>query len=251
MSWVERASDLLHGNEVIEEEVQVGTGGVVVTNQRVLVFTPDRAGANFRQVDRPNVESVESRATGERRFIMPGVKAGILGIVMVAFGYAFSFDQLSESISLDSGGAASAVGVGQLLGIIQTFIGLLAMLDDLLRIVGGLALAFSVVALGVYVWSRERLLVISVAGGDELTVGEDTDDDCRDRLQMAIRPDGPSSAATSEGDSGSGARLESEVDLGDGRATTDQSPDRTGETGGTASAQAEDDTLDLPDPDDL
>ena len=231
MSWVERARDLLHNNESIREEVRIGSGGVVVTNQRLLVFTPEQSGANFRQVDRPNVESVKRHTSGDRKFLMPGLKAGILGLVMVAFGYVFNFDEFAESIALDGGtGAAGAVGVGGLLGMMQTVIELFALLDEGLRIVGGLALAVSAVALSVYVWSRDDRLVVSVAGESdiELAADDDIDDDLLDRLRTAIDSDNPAPAATSS-DFGETA-VESEnddplgenLDFGDGGSATGQ-----------------------------
>ncbi len=218
MSWVGQAKSLLHNNESIREEVRIGSGGVVVTNQRLLVFTPEQPGANFRQVDRPNVESVERRTSGDRKFLMPGLKAGIVGLVMVAFGYAFNFDSFAESISLDSGaGAAGAVGIGGILGTIQTAIELFALLDDLLRIVGGLALAFSAVALGVYVWSRENRLVVSVAGeGDiELAADENIDDTLLDQLRTAVESDGPAPAAPPSNFGEASAESETDDPLGD------------------------------------
>ena len=234
MSWVERATELLHDTESIREEVRIGSGGVVVTNQRLLVFTPDSQGANFRQVDLPNVESVERRTIGERRFLMPGLKAGVLGLVMVAFGYAFNFDQFAEGITLDSGtGAASAVGVGGLLGMVQTFIELLAMLDDLLRIVGGLALAFTAVALGAYVWSRDSRLVASVAGEDDIELpGSGVDDARIDRLRTAIQGEGVAPATTpggleSAGESERNDPLEEKLDFGDGASATDRTVGET------------------------
>jgi len=118
---------------------------------------------------------------------------------------------------------------GSCWGIVQTVIELLAQLDDLLRIFGGLAIAFSVVALGVYVWSREELFVVSVAGEDdvELLAGDDADDDLLDRLQAAIQPGGPSPAATAggfgDGDEPEGSEpLESKLNFGSGEPTTDQ-----------------------------
>jgi len=231
MSWVEQARNLLHNNESIREEVRIGSGGIVVTNQRLLVFTPEQPGANFQQVDRPNVESVERRTSGDRKFLMPGLKAGILGLVMVAFGFVFNFDDFAEGIALDGGtGAASAVGVGGLLGLMQTIIELFVLLDDLLRIFGGLALAFSAVTLGVYVWSRDDQLVVSVAGESdiELATAEEIDDALLDRLRTAVASDGPAPAPSpgefgeAAAESGTDDPLGDDVDVGDGAPATDQ-----------------------------
>ena len=106
----------------------------------------------------------------------------------------------------------------------------LALLDEGLRIVGGLALAVSAVALSVYVWSRDDRLVVSVAGESdiELAADDDIDDDLLDRLRTAIDSDNPAPAATSS-DFGETA-VESEnddplgenLDFGDGGSATGQ-----------------------------
>ena len=189
MDWVERAEDLLYDGETVEEQVRVGEGGVVVTSHRVLAFTPDREGSNYRAVDRPNVDGTAVTTSGEFGFLQQAVKAIVVGVVLVGAGMTVSLDGLVSGISLESGGAAGAVGLGQMMGLLQTLLGLLGQLDDLMRIFGALALAFGAVVLGVYLWSREQLLVISVAGGDDVELAAPDDaKDVRDRLEAALLP---------------------------------------------------------------
>ena len=186
MDWAEQAEELLYDGESIQERVSVGTGGVVVTTHRLLAFTPDRAGANFSQVDRPNVDGVEVRTGGEFRFLERAVKAIVVGVALLVAGFTVSLDGMVEGISLESGGAASAVGIGGMLGLLGTMLGLLARLDDLMRLFGGLALAFGAVVLAVYLWSRERLLVVAVAGGDDIELAAPDDEAALDRLRAAL-----------------------------------------------------------------
>lgn len=188
MNWVERAEALLYDGESIQTEVRVGDGGVVVTSHRVLVFTPDREGPNYRQVDRPNVDGVSATTSGNGEFLELGVKALVVGGVLTAAGMAVSLDGMVESASLDGGQAAGAIGIGGMMGLLQTTLSLLAQLDDLMRLFGGLALAFAAVVLGVYAWSREDLLVIAVAGGDDIDLPAPEDDGALDRLRAAVRP---------------------------------------------------------------
>jgi len=190
MDWVERAEELLYDGESVREQVRVGKGGVVVTSNRVLAFTPDREGPNYRQIDRPNVEGVSLSTSGEFGFLEQAVKAIVVGIVLVVAGMTVNLDGLVSGISLDSGGAAGAVGLGGMMGLLQGMLSLLAQLDDLMRLFGGLALAFGAVVLGVYLWSREELLVISVAGGDDVELTA-PDEDVLDQLRSAVLPDGP------------------------------------------------------------
>ena len=193
MDWVERADELLYDGESIRETVPTGSGAVVVTTHRLLAFTPDRDGPNYHQVDRPNVDGAEIRTTGELQFLQQAVKALVVGAVLVAAGMTVSLDGMVSGISLGGGGTASAVGIGGMLGLLQSMLSLLAQLDDLMRIFGGLALAFGAVVLAVYLWSRERVLVVAVAGGDDIELTAPGDETAVDQLQAAVAPgdDGP------------------------------------------------------------
>jgi hypothetical protein len=197
MDWVERAEDLLYDGERVEEQVRVGAGGVVVTSHRVLAFTPDREGSNYRAVDRPNVDRVSLTSSGEFQFLQQAIKAIVVGVVLVGAGMTVSLDGLVSGVSLDSGGAAGTVGLGQMMGLLQTMLNLLGQLDDLMRTFGALALVFGAVVLGVYLWSRERLLVVAVAGEDDIELAApENEDDVRDRLEAALLPgDAPPGAA--------------------------------------------------------
>jgi hypothetical protein len=188
MDWVARAESLLYDGEVIEADVRLDRGGIVVTSHRVLVFTPDREGSNYRQVDRPNVEGVDLTTRGDWSFLELGVKALVVGVVLVAAGMTVSLDSLVGNVSLDSGGAASAVGIGGMLGMLQSMLTLMAQLDDLMRLFGGLALAFAAVVLGVYLWSRDRLLVVRVAGDDDIELTAPEDESIVEQIEAAIVP---------------------------------------------------------------
>ena len=190
MDWVEQAESLLYDGESVQEQVRVGDGGVVVTSHRVLAFTPDREGPNYRQIDRPNVEGVSLSTSGEFQFLEQAVKAIVVGIALVVAGMTVNLEGLVSGISLDSGGgAAGAVGLGQMMGLLQGMLSLLAQLDDLMRLFGGLALVFGAIVLGVYLWSREERLVISVAGGDDVELTA-TDEDALHRIRAAVLPGG-------------------------------------------------------------
>jgi len=195
MSWVEQVESLLYDGESVQEQFPIGAGGVVVTSHRLLAFTPDREGPNYRQVDRPNVEGTEIRTVGEFGFLQQAVKALVVGAVLLAAGMTVSIEGMVEGVSLEGGGTASAVGIGGMLGLLQSVLDLLAQLDDLMRIFGALALAFGGVVLGVYLWSRERLLVVAVAGGDDIELPVPGDEDVVDRLQVALSRDGASTEA--------------------------------------------------------
>ena len=184
MHWVERAEGLLYEGESVQETVPVGAGGIVVTTHRLLAFTPDREGPNFRQVDRPNVDGVEVRTVGTFRFLQRAVKALVGGGVLLAAGLAVNLEGMVAGISPD-GGTAGTVGIGGMIGTLRTVLSLLARLDDLLRVFSALALALGAILLAVYLWSRERLLVVAVAGGEDIELTA-SDEAVVDRLQAAL-----------------------------------------------------------------
>jgi hypothetical protein len=188
MRWVDRAEDLLFDGETIEAEVTVGDGGVVVTSHRALAFTPDREGPNYHAVDRPNVEGVDLTTAGNWEFLEQGIKALVAGLFLVVAGQMISLDSMVGGISLTGGGATGQLGLGGMMGLLQTMLTLLAQLDDLMRLFGGLALAFAAVVLGVYAWTRERLLVLSIAGEDDIELTAPDDEDVLEELRAALYP---------------------------------------------------------------
>ena len=163
--WLDRADELLYDGEESIERVRIGEGGVVVTSHRVLVFTPGGDGANFRDVDRPNVVGVAAGTSGEWAFLERAIKALVAGGVLLVAGQTVSLDSMVEGIEI--GASAGQVGMGGMLGLLQTFLSLMAQLDELLTLFGALALLFGAIVLGVYAWSREAELVVSVAGDEE------------------------------------------------------------------------------------
>jgi hypothetical protein len=181
--WLEQVDELLYEGET----VAVGTGGVVVTSYRVLAFTPDREGANFRDVDRPNVVGVAGETAGDRGFLQQAVKAIAVGLVLVVVGQTVSLDSLVAGVSIGSG--AGQVGMGGMLGLLQSFLTLVAQLDELVTLFGGLALLFGTVVLGVYARSRTHELIVSVAGEDDIRLAAPDDaDEVARRLEAAIVP---------------------------------------------------------------
>lgn len=163
--WSDRAEELLYDGESIEQEIDVATATVVVTSHRVLAFTPESDGANFLQADRPNVTGVSLHSEGDSSFLNQGLRAALYGIVLVAAGLFLPLDAILGGVSMPS--ATGELGIGGILGLFQTMLDLIRSLDDIMRLFGLLLLAFSVVPLGVYLWSREQTLEIGVAGEGE------------------------------------------------------------------------------------
>lgn len=190
--WLARVDDLLYDGETVETEVVVGEGGVVVTTHRVLAFTPGGKGSNFESVDRPNVTDVERTTRGNFVYLTQAIKALIVGGVLLAAGQVVSLDSMVGGIEL---GTTGGMGLGGFLSLMQSLLNLLAMLDEIMTAAGALGLLLGVVILGAYALSRESLLVVAMAGDDDLELpATQADDSVAERLDRAVRAEGSSGA---------------------------------------------------------
>jgi len=143
--WQARVDDLLFEGEAVRESLDVGSSRVVVTSHRVLVFTPDLDGENFRKADRPNVTGVDTGALGKSSFLRRGLSIGVVGLVLLVAGLVFDPSSLfSDDMDVNSG-AASEVGFGGIVEMTQSLFSLLLNLDLVLRTLGALALLLATV----------------------------------------------------------------------------------------------------------
>ncbi len=196
--WLDRVDDLLYDGEHVASSFDVGEGGVVITSHRLLAFTPDGEGANYRYVDRPNVVGVERTTRGSGTFLTPAVKALVVGAILLIAGQVVSLDDMVGTVEIESTGA---MGLGGFFGLMQSLLTAVAMLDELMTLLGALVLLVAVALLGLYARTRTDLLVVEVAGEDDLELPAGPDDgDVADRLDLAVRPDAPT-----EGDGGTGS----------------------------------------------
>lgn len=188
--WLDRAEQLTYDGEDVVETVAAGTGGVVVTTHRVLVFSPEGDGEAFSHVDRPNVAGVEEHEGGETRWLALGVKAGVVGAVLLLAGALLPLDALVGDV--DVGRGTGAIGLGGAMGPLETMLRILRSLDAVLLVLGALAFLVAAGALGWYLRTRERQLRIDRAGGEPLPLSlgdEPLDDGTVARLRRAIAPD--------------------------------------------------------------
>jgi len=166
--WRERATERLRDGEAIEETVPFGDNAVVVTSQRLLAFTPDGDGANYRAVERPNVEGASLTHVAETKWIEYILKGTVFGVAGVGIGLTVDFGGLLsiQQINTSSGG----IGLGAILGLLNSINQFLAKLNQYILVGGLLALTVALGALGKYIESRTHVLAISVAGEDVLHV---------------------------------------------------------------------------------
>jgi len=201
--WHERVDDLLYEGETVEETVDLDASRLVVTSHRVLAFTPATEGTNFQQVDRPNVTGVTVAAGREKTMLARSIAVGVLGAVLVAVGVLVDFDSLVGDVDVSSD-AAGQLGIGGVLDAIQWLFDLLSRLDEMLLVVGSLAVLVAGALFAVYWFLREPTLLVETAGDDgTIRVPRPTDDsDARVRVERAIFSDGagiPSESESSRG----------------------------------------------------
>lgn len=189
--WQRRVDDLLYDGETVRENIAVGSARVVVTSHRVLTFTPDLEGENFRQADRPNVTGVDTGALAPANLLRRGLMAGVAGVALVLAGLLFDPTSLfGENLELDTA-AGNEFGLGGLMDATRSMFALLMNLDAVLLNLGAIALLLSTVLLGVYWYLRTPTLVIELAGDHENVhvPRPENASDVAYQLEAAILPD--------------------------------------------------------------
>jgi hypothetical protein len=183
--WRDRVDRLLYDGERVTETVDTGGGRLVVTTHRLLAFTPEGNGANFRAVDRPNVDGVGVQAGGNGRYLRWTIRPLLLGGILLLAGTQLDVgDPLS---GVDTSGA-EGTGTGGILSTVSEFTSLLAVLDDLMVLAGAVCLLVVAAVFGLYLYSRETNLVVGVAGGDDVELPYDRGGRApATRLETALR----------------------------------------------------------------
>jgi len=167
MSWRERVNELLYDGETVERTVDVGANRVYVTSHRVLAFFDDDAsGANFRQVDRPNVEAVGAGSDSDWLRLARTVVWGGLGLACVVVGVLVEFGSfVSVPENLESGAVGSTGGI---VSLFADLVAALALVDEAVAVLGGLLLAVAAYHGSRYAQSREQVVTVGVAGAEDV-----------------------------------------------------------------------------------
>lgn len=167
-AWAGSVSDLLYDGESVRRRVALADGNrVVVTSHRLLAFTPGSDGENYRGVALPNVGDVRAGHKGERNLLRRGGRTLLYGAVLLAVGLFVDFASFVPTDAFQQTGATDRLGMGGLIGLLQQFLSLVARLDDFARLTGSLLVLFAAFIFGVYMFTRDRVLVVDVAGDDE------------------------------------------------------------------------------------
>jgi len=178
---VEAFSRLCYDGESVVEVVPFSGGAVGVTTHRVLALTPDGGGPNLQAVERPNVTGVEMAAGGDEAQGIRAVRYGVYALALVGGSYLVDFGGVA---SVDP---PSGTGAGQVVNMAMAMTGVLALVDDVLRLAGLGVLAVALLFAAAYGRSRDSYLAIGVAGGDPLCVpASRSESTAATRLRVAL-----------------------------------------------------------------
>lgn len=188
--WSTRVEQLLFDGETVEAEVEVGTATVAVTSHRVLAFTPQVDGKDYRAIDRPNVRDVERRHVDGVDVRARAAKLGVAAVVLLGTGAVFDPAALIPRPDLSA--AEGADGVGSAVGVVDGMIGAFHALDTVLLALGGLLGALALALVGLHYVTRSSRVAVDVAGEEPpvLLPGR-IDDESLARLRDAIAPPEP------------------------------------------------------------
>lgn len=189
--------DLLGEGERVEREVTVGSDRLVVTDRRLLAFTPEGDGKNYRHVERPNVERVTLASRSDRSRLTDGAVYLLVGLGVVAAGLWLETDGLLGGVT--TGPGASSLGVTGIVGEVSYWIGLV---DDAVLATGVAVLVPALYHAVGYYRSRRRVLSVGVAGESDIDLPTDRVEDpsnAVERLRLALDlPTGESGEASPE-----------------------------------------------------
>lgn len=210
-AWAGSVEDLLFEGESVRRTVSLGDNRVVVTSHRLLAFTPSAGGENYRQADLPNVSDVRAGYDGEETLVAQALQVFLYGGILLAVGVLFDFESLVPTDAFSgTGEGAAQLGIGGLLGMMQRMLELIAMIDDISRALGALLLLLGAFIVAVYLLTRDRVVVVSVAGdGGTITVpaGEDApesavEDAVAELEAVLFEPDTAPPGGTRDADAG-------------------------------------------------
>ncbi|QLG49631.1 hypothetical protein [Natrinema halophilum] len=205
--WSEHVDQLCDDGETVERRVDLEDATVVVTNRRVMAFTPSSDGPNFRYVDRPNVGSVSVETDDRLRQFCVGIVAAAVGVGLIETARAVRFTAYVPEF--EPQGSDSVPGMNTVESLVDAALSAietaLLLLNWGIFLSGGVAFAVAIALLVRYVRSRSHRIVLRIRGDDDLVLplgGADLEADRVPVLEAAIRPDTNGEGRTADDRSG-------------------------------------------------
>lgn len=161
----DRVEQMLHVGEEILVSEAIEDALVVITDTRVLVFSPDKSAKRFYSVYRPNVTGFNVTTGGEASNAMKSVRTGTYSVLLLGAGVFIDLEGIIDPIAAPNG-----VGISGMLSAINTVIFMLGFLDEILLFLGLISLSITSWYGIRYFQSRERNLSITVAGDSSIRI---------------------------------------------------------------------------------
>lgn len=161
---------LFDGEDVLLAE-RLGHAGLAVTTHRVLAADPTGDGPRLSAALLPNVTGVSVGSPGHTPSLVRAVGWGLLGAVLIGAGLVVDLGGLVRPVE-----APAALGLGEFLEFVSLLSRALGLVDEALLALGAAGLLGAVVHAVRFLASRERRLVVEVAGDDPITLPVDADD---------------------------------------------------------------------------
>ncbi|ADB62502.1 hypothetical protein Htur_3640 [Haloterrigena turkmenica DSM 5511] len=186
-TWSDHVDQLLDEREREQHRVDLERATVVVTNRRVLAFTPDEDGPNYRSADRPNVTRVSVETDSAPGRLLWAALFLFLGLGLLLVGTTVDLAGLADDYA---GATGDPTGIAD--AALETLAMILTVFDLSILVGGGLLLALAALWFAGYARSRTRRLALRVSGGDDIFLPV-TDADLETgravALEEAIGPD--------------------------------------------------------------
>lgn len=161
---------LFDGEDVLLAE-RLGEAGVAVTTHRVLAADPAGDGPRLSAALLPNVTGVSVGSSGHTPAAVRAGGWGLLGAVLVGAGLVVDLDGLVRPVE-----APAALGLGGFLEFVSVLSRTLGLVDEGLLALGAAGLLGAAFHAVWFLASRQRRLVVEVAGDDPITLPVDAAD---------------------------------------------------------------------------
>ncbi|ELZ21510.1 hypothetical protein C477_05511 [Haloterrigena salina JCM 13891] len=162
-TWSDHVDQLLDEREREQHRVDLERATVVVTNRRVLAFTPDEDGPNYRSADRPNVTRVSVETDSAPGRLLWASLFLFLGLGLLLISTTVDLAGFADGYAGTTGDPTGIVDAA-----LEALATILTVFDLSILIGGGLLLALAVLFFAGYVRSRWRRLVLRVSGDDDI-----------------------------------------------------------------------------------
>lgn len=219
-TWSEHVDELLYDGERAQKRVDLEAATVVVTNERVLVFTEGGNGSNYTHVDRPNVGRVSVENESELGHLVWGTI--ILFLAIGLFLLTATYDLADAVDGVDPGDSTGLVG--SVIDVVET---LLTVFDLTVFAAGGVVAMIGAIFFVRYIRSRSRHLVLRVSGDDDIVLPVTDADIEADRPVDLHEAIGPGSDDVDDGSAHTGGTSRKPPADDDVSSADDATPDET------------------------